>query len=213
MRNDTKRTVVVVILAVLSLGLLFYWLTGPSSSGGSSSAYVVGPEGRMVVVSESTWNNKGEIRRIGHHVQRINSKALTRATVGPCYRVEAEVHGDARHIDKVVQGFGHFKLCMQAGDHTKVNDAYSSASSSHRETWLWSFDHVDLVTGAGVSTHWCNGGIGPCLPVEYRYWRYTFSWKQGVSIFGQDIAHHKTLYIGCTLRAGPGGFQCGTGEA
>src|SRR5436853_287828 len=90
-------------------------------------------------------------------------------------RVDAEVHGDSLLIDKVVQGWDHFKLCMRAGDHTSVLDRYTGASPSNTESWLWRLDHVDVVKGAGVSTKWClsPGEQGPCAPVEYRYWRYT----------------------------------------
>lgn len=204
--------IIIAVLLAIAVALIAIGLTSPDSSGGSSSVtYNVPPEGKLIMVSQTTWNRKGRVRHIRHHINRTNLR--TRAlNVGPCYRVDAEVHGDSKVIDKVVQGFGHFKLCMRAGDHTKVNDRYSGASSSHRETWMWGFDHVEFVKGAGISTSWCNDGVGPCRPVEYRYWRYTFFWKQGVSVFGQDIAHHKTLYIGCTLRAGAGGFQCGTGD-
>ncbi len=208
-----KRAILVVLL-LIALIVAFVAITTPSSSGGSVT--YVGPKGKiqtqsLVVVSQKTWNRKGQVRRIGHGVTITRTR--TRTASGPCYRLEAEVHGDSWAIDKVVQGLGHFKLCMKAADHTKVNDSYTSASADHRETWLWNFNGVDVTKGAGVSTTWCNGGVGPCLPLEYRYWRFTFHWMQGVSVFGQDFAHHKTLYIGCTLRAGNGGYQCGMGEA
>lgn len=214
----TRRTltVLVVVVALAAAAVAFLWITAsPSGVGGSSTQTYTGPvrTTSMVLVSEKTWDRKGRVRHLGHHVSKTQLRSKSRALSGPCYRVDGEVHGDSKLIDKVVQGIGTFKLCMKAGDHSKVLDAYTSAAPSHRETWLWNFDHVDTTTGAGVSTTWCNGGVGPCPPVEYRYWRFTFFFKQGVSIFGQDLAHHKTLYLGCTLRAGRGGYQCGTGEA
>lgn len=203
------RRIVLVVLLVVALVVAFIAVTTPSHTGGSST--YIGPPVHttsLVLVSPKTWKRKGKVRHIGHHV----TVQRTRSGDGS-YRVEAEVHGDSLLIDQVVQGLGHFKLTPKAGTHhTKVSDKYTNASSSHRESWLWGFDNVDTVTGAGVSTTWCNGGTGPCQPVEYRYWRFTFHWKQGVSIFGQDVAHHKTLYIGCTLRANYT-FHCGTGEA
>lgn len=203
----------VLIVAVVVLALAVF--TTPTGVGGSSSSTYTGPvrTTSMVLVSQKAWNRKGAIQRIGHGVTMTKTRIKGRALSGPCYRVDAEVHGDSALIDKVVQGFGHFKLCMQAGNHNRVLDRYTNASASHRETWLWWNGSVTEVKGAGVSSTWCNGGVGPCQPVEYRYWRFTFQWLQGVSIFGQDLAHHKTLYIGCTLRAGPGGYQCGMGEA
>jgi hypothetical protein len=188
-------------------------ITTPTTSGGSFTSYSVGPSSKLIVVSQQTWDRKGRIRHVDGSSHKVKSR--TRTAVGPCYRVEGEVHGDSWAIDKVTQGLGHFKVCMKAGDHTKIADTGTGASSSHRESWLWGFESVDVTKGEGTSTTWCldPGEQGPCLPVEYRYWRYTFHWKQGVSIFAQDVAHHKTLYIGCTLRADPGGYQCGTGEA
>lgn len=201
------------IAVLLVVGFLL--VTSPDGVGGSSTQTYVGPvhTTSLVLVSQRTWKRKGKVRHVGHSAHKTVLKSKSRALSGPCYRVDAEVHGDSLLIDKVVQGWLHAKLCMRAGDHSKVMDKYTSASYSHSESWLWGFDHVDEVTGAGVSTTWCNGGVGPCPPVEYRYYRYVFYFKQGVSIFGQDIAHHKTLYVGCTLRAGRGGYQCGTGEA
>jgi hypothetical protein len=212
--SRNKKWIIVAALLVFVAAVAFSACTSPDSVGGSST--YTGDLGlaKLVVVSQKDWNNKGQVRHIGHHISVVRTRVANRASSGPCYRVEAEVHGDARLIDKVVQGLGHFKLCMQANDHTKILDAYTGASSSHRETWMWDFTGVDETKGAGVSDHWCNGGVGPCLPVEYRYWRFTFHWLQGVSVFGQTVGlHHKTLYVGCTLRAGGGGFHCGTGEA
>jgi hypothetical protein len=185
------------------------------SVGGSSTSTYTGPvrTTSLILVSQKTWDRKGKVRHISGHAKMTKLASKTLAVSGPCYRVDAEVHGDSRLIDKVVQGWLHAKLCMRADDHTKVLDKYTGSSSSHSESWLWGFDHVDTITGSGVSTTWCNGGVGPCMPVEYRYFRYVFYWKQGVSIFGQDVAHHKTLYVGCTLRAGHGGYQCGVGDA
>lgn len=205
-----KSRWLLVALAVVVVAIAaFMIVTSPDQVGGSST--YIGPPVHttsLVVVSPRTWKRKGKVRHIGHGI----TVQRTRSSDGS-YRVEAEVHGDSWAIDKVVQGLGHFKLTPKAGSHhTKVNDTYTSASSSHRESWLWGFDGVDTTTGAGVSTTWCNGGVGPCRAVEYRYTRFTFHWKQGVSIFGQDVAHHKTLYLGCTLRANYT-FHCGTGEA
>jgi hypothetical protein len=214
MKWSARKTLwLIVVLVLLVTGFLI--ATSPMSVGGSDTSTYTGPvhTTSLVLVSQRTWRRKGRVRHLGHHAKRTNLSPKTRATSGPCYRVDAEVHGDSLLIDKVIQGWLHAKLCMRAGDHTKILDKYTGASFSHSETWAWWFDHVDEVKGAGVSTHWCNGGVGPCQPVEYRYWRYVFYWKQGVSVFGQDVAHHKTLYVGCTLRAGPGGYQCGTGEA
>lgn len=215
MRTRTLVLVVVVVVALLAAYLI---ATSPDSVGGSSTVYKDQPIGLMslVRVSQTTWDRKGRIRRIGHSTQitRNRTRSLTRATSGPCYHVDAEVHGDSKLIDHVVEGWLHAKLCMRAGDHTMVLDKYTNASSAHKETWMWDFQGVDVVKGAGVSTTYCNGGVGPCLPVEYRYWRFTFHWIQGVNIFGQTVGlHHKTLYVGCTLRAGNGGVQCGMGEA
>lgn len=215
------RRIVLVALLVVALVVAFIAVTTPSHTGGSST-YIgppvhttsklthVGPIRTMslIQVSQRTWKRKGKIRHIGHHVtvQRVRS-------ANGSYRVEAEVHGDSWKIDQVVQGFGHFKLTPKAGTHhTKVADRYTNASASHRESWLWRLNYLNTTKGAGVSTTWCNGGVGPCQAVQYRYWRFTFQWIQGVSIFGQDFAHHSTLYIGCTLRANYT-YHCGTGEA
>lgn len=224
---STRRLIgFLVAIAVIGFILGYMFVTSPDAVGGSSTQTYTGPirTTSLVLVSQKAWKRKGAIRKIGHHAHRTNLKAKRRsssaatmsgALSGPCYRVDAEVHGDSRLIDKVVQGWLHAKICMKPGDHTKIMDKYSGASSSHKETWLWWVGTVDEVKGAGVSTTWCldPGEQGPCQAVEYRYWRYTFQWKQGVSVFGQDLAHHKTLYVGCTLRAGQGGYQCGTGEA
>ena len=215
-----KLSTILLAIAILLAAVFVFWLaTSPDSVGGSFSSYEVGPSGKLIVVSQKDWDTKGKVVHIGGHAYRVkfrSQRVAPMATSGPCYRVEGEVHGDAKLIDKVVQGLGHFKVCMQANDHTKILDAYTNASASHRETWMWQFQWLDTTKGAGVSTKWClsPGEVGPCQAVEYRYWRFTFQWMQGVNVFGQTIGlHHKTLYIGCTLRAGTGGFQCGTGEA
>jgi hypothetical protein len=206
--------VVLALLLALALVIGYVAVTDPGSTGGSDSSTYLGPvkTTSLIVVSPKTWRRKGKVRRLGHHAKLTQLASKTRALTGPCYRVDAEVHGDSWAIDKVVQGWLHAKICMRAGDHTKIADKYTAYSSSHSESWLWGLDHVDTVTGAGVSTTWCNGGVGPCQSVEYRYFRFVFYWKQGVSVFGQDFAHHKTLYVGCTLRAGAGGYHCGSGD-
>lgn len=222
---NMRRNILVVLLIVALIGAVIVIVSAPSNTGGSTKYTKLSPVQTtstltdvpirtmsLVQVSQKTWKRKGKVRHVHHHTSVTRLK--TRALSGPCYRVDTEIHGDSWAISHVLQGLLSAKLCMKAGNHSNVLDKYTSASSSHRESWLWQYQGVDEVKGAGVSTNWCNGGVGPCAPVEYRYWRFTFSWVQGVNVFGQTIGlHHKTLFIGCTLRAGNGGFHCGMGEA
>lgn len=212
----TRMKIVWVVVALAVLTAAFVFLTTPTKTGGSVSGPIsVGPEGKTVTeVSLWDWKHKYKVRTLHHRVSMTKITARTRTNVGPCYRVDAYTWGDSWAIDKVVRGYGHFKVCMKAGDHHALIDKYSYASSGHSESWFWDLQGIEVTKGAGWSTTWCldPGEQGPCEPVEYRYWRFTFQWKQGVNIVGQDVAHHKTLYLGCTLRGEPGGYHCGSGE-
>lgn len=208
-----RRTVIVLLVLVLLTMLAFLAISTPTKTG--SEFHQVGivnqaAEARPMRLKE--WRRCCKIRDLDRrfHVERVRS--LSRASSGPCYRVEGKVDGDSLTIDNIVEGFGHFKLCVRAGDHTTVIDRYSGANQTHRETWAWDLKWVEVTRGAGVSTTWCNGGVGPCKAVEYRYWRFTWQWMQGIDVFGQDVAHHKTVYMGCTLRAGGAGWHCGAGD-
>lgn len=220
MKLLTWRRTLIILLIIALVAAFFVIISSPMHQGGSArkvggnlGVTFLGQPASARVITETTWNRKGKIRRWHHHFTRLSS-APTILAAGPRYTIEGETHGDSWAIDKVVQGICHFHITMSSVDHDRILDKYSGASCDHRETWLWNLRSIDKVTGAGWTSTWCldPGQYGPCKPVEYRYWRFTFRWMQGVSIFGQDVAHHSNQWVACTLRGGGAGWSCNTGD-
>jgi len=206
------RWVLVVLFAFMVALSLLNWLSKPVSTHEQISITTESPtlapaEGMLV----RRLADKGKITRVHHkiHLTRLSSRAT-----GSCYRVDARVIGDNPLIDDIVTGTGHFHWCVNRLHPNRILDKYTYANKDHSESWGWELNNIELTSGMGWSTKWCldPGEQGPCAAVQYRYWRFTFRWDRGISVFGQEIKMHKTLYTACTVRGNPGGFVCGTGE-
>lgn len=220
----TWQKTVVVALVIIALTLAaFIIISTPMHQGGSAHktsgnlGLVLGTPAAAhpLHMTYEEWLRKAKVRSWHHHFERVStsSRAIL-AAIGPRYTIEGETHGDSWAINKVVQGICHFHITMSPTDHRRIMDKYSGASCDHRESWFWGLRYIEKTTGSGWTSTWClkDGQQGPCYPVEYRYWRFTFQWAQGVDVLGQDIAHHSTQYVACTLRAGGTGWQCSVGD-
>lgn len=206
---STRTRVGLGMLIGVLLAALFLAATQPASTHGlvtfTTESPSVSPQGRTLF-------QKVKITHVRH---RIRFTRLSSRSSGPCFRVDATVIGDNGLIDKIVSGTGHFHWCVEAQHSNRLIDKFSYANKDHSESWGWELDKIEANAGRGWSSTWClsEGEQGPCFPVQYRYWRFTFRWSRLIGVFGQGVTLHKTLFAACTVRGVPGGYDCGTGEA
>jgi len=203
------RKLLIIALAFVTLAAVALLLAHPARTRGEVSFTTETPS--VAPAEGMTIRDRVKITRVHHHIRftRIASRAP-----GPCYRIDAVVIGDNPLIDDIVTGTGHFHWCVDGQHPNQLVDKNSYSNSDHSESWGWELANIELTSGRGWSNTWCldPGETGPCFPVQYRYWRYTFRWTRLIGVFGQGITLHKTLYAGCTVRGNPGGFHCGTGD-
>lgn len=209
----TLKRLFYIVLGILLIAVVALLVSQPMRTRGD---VVFQTEAPMIVPAEgmTVYEDNGKITRVHGRVRFRKLGTTSRATTGPCYRIDARVIGDNGLIDEIVVGTGHYHWCVEAAHPNQLIDRYTYSSSDHHESWQWHLTNVDVVRGQGWSSTWClnDGEQGPCFPVQYRYTRFVFRWDRGLSIFGQDIKMHKTLYVACTVRGNPGGHACSTGE-
>lgn len=219
-----KRTLVVVLFIVLVL-LAFLAVSSPIRQGGSAHSTgdlgitFLGQPAHAYAIHGTwprrRWKHKGVVRHWHRHFSKTTTRSLSRARVGPSYRIDAETHGDSWAVDKVVQGWLHAHITMSGRNHSKILNRYSGVAFDHRESWWWGLDDVSVTKNYGVSSTWClsPGEVGVCKPVEYLYVRVNFDWQQAIFVEGIENPRHIHQYVGCTLRSGGAGWSCGTGSS